>query len=115
MDTKHQALQNNYKHTQHNKWNLHKKLVTSFQKQHVKAIIGTSLIRTNINQIQLKNGALYIQNLIMPVKRFGREFLNNLLNAAGDTKISFLFKIIHRIIPCNQCLKTLMIKKSEQC
>ncbi len=33
-----------------------------------------------------------------------------------DTEIqSFQFIIIHRIIPCNQWLKHLTIKKSEQC
>ncbi len=59
-----------------------------FQKQHVKATIDTSLFKTNINKIQLKNGALYIQNLIMPVKRFGKEFLNKPLNAAGIRRYS---------------------------
>ncbi len=53
-----------------------------------KATIGTSgqTIRKNIDQIQLKNGALFTKNLIMPVKRFWKEFLNNLLNAAGTRR-----------------------------
>ncbi len=47
----------------------------------------------------------------MPVKRFEQPF-----KCCRDTNIqSFQFRIIHRIIPCNQWLKNVMIKKSEQC
>ncbi len=74
-----------------------------FQKEHVKATIGTSSIRTNP---EFNNASQKIWERI-----FEQPF-----KCCRDKKIqSFQFRIIHRIIPCNQWLKNLTIKKCEQC
>ncbi len=71
-----------------------------------KATIGTSLIRTNIDQMQLINGALFTQNLIMSVKRFGKEYLNNLLNAGTRGYKVFNLELFKELFHVTNGLKT---------
>ncbi len=73
----------------------------------MKATLDTSLIRANIDHLQLQNGALFTQNVIMPVKRFGKEFLNNLLNATGTQRYkAFNLELFIELFHITNDLKT---------
>ncbi len=73
---------------------IHESYLLGFPENSHDSIVITYCIRSNVGNTQVLNAS------------FGKSFLKQHFKCCRDTKIqSFQFRIIHRIIPCNQWLK----------